>query len=125
MDHQYILDAVVLLIIGWFFYRLSGSIGAIEKNAKDRIDEAKGAIKICKEDVEEELKGITKRIDGDIRELRQTVLFSDVFKQHEKLEDIRYKALQQLQDTTQKQLDVINTKLDNIVKLMISASKKQ
>ncbi|MCK5603165.1 hypothetical protein KAR91_14885 [Candidatus Pacearchaeota archaeon] len=92
------LVVAVGLVLGWFFFRLSGNV---DKNQSE---------------LRADLQGQGARLDGDIRALREHVVYTATFEQHEKLEDVRYSALKQMHSALDDQLKIINGKIDTMMK---------
>lgn len=109
------LLTISIAVIGWLIYRLTAAI-------KTNNDLLKAEIKTVKEDAESDLdkaktsyKNMGSRLDGEIKSLRNTVVFTDVFAQHEKLENLRYTNIKQMYDGLSDQLGNINKKIDTLI----------
>ena len=77
---------VAFAVIGWFLYRLNANVSTMVSTLKT------------------DMQNMATRLDGDIKSIRESAVFKDVFEQHEKLEDIRYKSTERMHSVLAEQL---------------------
>ena len=116
------LITIAIAIIGWLIYRLTAAI-------KTNNDLLKEEIKEVKEDAGDNLaaakasyKNMGERLDKDIRGIRDSVVFKDVFEQHEKLEEMREKNFKQMYTGVTDQLSGLNRKLDTLIERALNSN---
>ena len=91
------------LIMAWNQWRLNDILTVQAETTKrldDRISEE--ALRTDKEltekttEITKAISGVAHRIDGDVKSIRDSVIFKDVFEQHEKFEEARYDGTERI-----------------------------
>ena len=109
------LLTISIAVIGWLIYRLTASVNRNNDLLKEEIKTVKEDAEADIEKARASYKNMGSRLDGEIKSLRNSVVFTDVFAQHEKLEDMREKNFQQMYNGVTNQLTAINGKIDTLI----------